>query len=176
MDLRADAHVPFPRDMVFAAYRDDMPHLLRYLPNVRDIEMTSRREEGPRVDIVSVWHGGGQIPGALRAVLNESMLRWTDHATWDAASFRCEWRTETHAFPTAVTCSGCNVFVEDGPSASRLEIRGELAVDAKKIRGVPSFVAGKLSRLIEDFLVTNIRENFAETTRGLAKYLAERAS
>jgi len=175
MDLRADAHVPFPRGMVFAAYRDAMPHVLRYLPNVRSIEITSRRQEGPRVDVVNVWHGGGQIPGALRAVLNESMLQWTDHATWDASSFRCEWRTQTHAFPTAVTCSGCTVFMEDGPRASLLEIRGELTVDAKKIRGVPSFVAANLSRLIEDFLVANIRANFAETARGLAKHLTDRA-
>ena len=41
MELRADARIPFPRDVVFAAYRDEMTGLLQYLPNVRRIEVKS---------------------------------------------------------------------------------------------------------------------------------------
>jgi hypothetical protein len=174
MELRADARIAFPRGTVFATYRDDMLKLLPYLPNVQGIEVQSRKDDGPRVEVVNVWRGGGDIPGAIRAVLGESMLAWTDYATWDATSFRCEWRNETHAFADAIRSSGRNTFLDDGPSGTLVEIRGTLDVDAKKIRGVPSLFAGKIGRAIEEFLVAKIRTNLVETARGLEKYLADR--
>ena len=42
MELRADALIPFPRDVVFAAYRDDITKVLAYLPNVRQYRGASR--------------------------------------------------------------------------------------------------------------------------------------
>ena len=171
MELRADAHIPFPREVVFAAYRDELSHVLKYLPNVRGIEIKSRKEDGPRIELVNVWHGGGEIPAAARAVLSESMLSWTDYATWDTDKMRCDWRIETHAFTEAVHCSGFNVFLEDGPGKTLLEIRGKLEIDAKKIRGVPGFVAGRVGKTIEDFLGNKIQPNLVETIKGLEKYL-----
>jgi hypothetical protein len=175
MDLRADAHIPFPRDVVFAAYRDDITKVLAYLPNVRCIDVKSRKDEGPVAELVNVWHGGGEIPAAARAVLSESMLSWTDYAKWDAEKLRCEWRIETHAFTEAVTCQGFNVFLEDGPGKTLMEIRGAIAIDAKKIRGVPGFLAGKVGRTVEDFLGSKIQPNLVETAKGLTKYLEQRA-
>jgi hypothetical protein len=86
----------------------------------------------------------------------------------------CEWRTETHAFTEAVQCMGTNRFVEEGVDRTLLEIRGTLAIDAKKIRGVPSFLAGKIGRGVEEFLVSKIQANLVETAKGLEKYLEER--
>jgi hypothetical protein len=174
MDLYVDAHIPFPRDVVFKAYRDDLTKLLPYLPNVRSIEVKSRQENGARVETVLIWHGGGEIPGALRAVLSESMLAWTDYATWDSEAFRCEWRTETHAMTEAVHSRGYNLFVEDGPGRAVLQLRGKFEVDAKKIRGVPGFLAGRLARAAEDFLGGKIEPNLHETAKGIARYLQER--
>jgi hypothetical protein len=171
MDLRADAHIPFPRDVVFAAYRDDIAKLLPYLPNVRGIEVQSRKDAGPVSELVSVWHGGGEIPAAARAVLSEAMLSWTDHASWDAQKLACDWRIETHAMREAVLCQGVNVFLEDGPGRTLLEIRGVLDIDAKKIRGVPGFLAGKVGRTVEEFLGGKIQPNLVETAKGVTKYL-----
>jgi len=174
MDIRADARIPFPRDVVFTAYRDELADLLPYLPNVRSIEIKSRKETGAVLEFVNEWRGGGDIPAALRAVLSESVLAWTDYATWRADAMRCDWRTETHAFTDAVTCKGSNVFTADGDGATLLEIRGSLEIDAKKIRGVPSLFAGKVGRMAEEFLVAKIQSNLVETAKGLAKYLEER--
>src|SRR5580704_12140959 len=124
MEIRADARIPFPREIVFAAYRDEITDLLPYLPNVRSIEVKSRKEEGGVIEFVNEWRGGGDIPGAIRAVLSESVLAWTDYAAWHADDMRCEWRTETHAFTDAVTCKGINRFVVDGDARTLLEIRG----------------------------------------------------
>jgi hypothetical protein len=174
MDLRADARIPFPRNTVFAAYRDEITELLPYLPNVRSIEVKSRTGESPLVQLVNVWHGGGDVPSAVRAVLGDSMLSWTDHATWNESTLRCDWRTETQAFAEALHCAGYDLFLEDGQGKTLLEIRGTIEVDAKKIRGVPGFLAGKVGRTIEDFLGGKIQANLIETAKGLTRYLEEK--
>ena len=171
MDLRADSRIAFPRAVVFRAYRDDLPKLVPYLPNVRSIDVKSRDEQGSIVKLVNLWHGGGEIPRAAQAVLSEKMLSWTDHATWNEDDFTCAWRMETHAFTEAVRCEGTNRFLEDGAGATRLEIRGVLSIDGKAIRGVPGFLAGKVAHTIEDFLAKRIEPNLAEMGAGLARYL-----
>jgi hypothetical protein len=172
MDLRADARIPFPRSMVFAAYRDDMDKLLPYLPNVRAIEVKSRKEHGAVVEIVNHWRGGGEIPAAVRVVLSESMLAWVDYAKWDADALACDWRTETPAFAQSMQSSGRNAFHDDGSGKTLLEVRGSIVIDAKKLPGVPGFFAGSVGRLAEAFLVEKIQANLLETARAMSKYLA----
>jgi hypothetical protein len=174
MDIHLDARIPFPREVVFTTYRDDMAKLLPYLPNVRSIEVKSRKDDGPRTETVLIWHGGGDIPGALRAVLSESMLSWTDYATWDSQALRCDWRTESHALTDAVHSHGSNSFVEDGPGKTLLQMRGKFEIDARKIRGVPGFLAGKVGKAAEEFLGGKIEPNLLETAKGMARYLAEK--
>jgi hypothetical protein len=174
MEIRVDARIPHSRDVVFKVYRDDMTKLLPFLPNVRSIELKSRAEDGARTSIVLVWRGGGDIPTALRAVLSESMLSWTDYATWDAGSFTCDWRTEAHALADAVRSSGKNLFLEEAPGRTLLQVRATFEVDAKKIRGVPGFLAGKVGKAAEEFLGGKIEPNVAETARGVTQYLEKR--
>ncbi|MBV9947850.1 MAG: hypothetical protein JOZ69_13435 [Myxococcales bacterium] len=171
MELHADASIPFPRDVVFATYRDHIAELVPFLPNVRSIQVRSRSDDGAVATMVNDWHGGGDIPGAVRAIVGDAMLSWTDHARWDATTFRCDWRTETQAFAEALQCSGVNEFLEDGPGKTRLLVRGTLQVDAKKVRGVPGFLAGKVGRTIEEFLGSRINVNLAETGKALTRYL-----
>ena len=175
MELHADARIPYPRDAVFAAYRDHLAELLPHLPNVRRIEVKSREEKGPIVQLVNEWHGGGEIPAAVRAVLGDSMLTWVDHATWDSGAVQCDWRTETRAFGDALQCEGHNEFLEDGPGRTHLRVRGKIEVDAKRLRGVPGFLAGTVGRTLEEFLGGRIQANLVETAKGLTKYLEERA-
>ena len=174
MDLVADAKIPFPKPVVFAAYRDDMLKLVPYLPNVRAIEVKSRKDEPPVTDLVNIWHGGGEIPAAARAFLSEAMLSWTDHAHWDESKWTCDWRIETHSFTEAVTCRGSNTFVEDD-SGTTLRIRGVISIDASKVKGVPGFLAGKVSKALEEFLGNKIRPNLIEVSDGLTKYLKANA-
>jgi hypothetical protein len=174
MEIRVDAHIPFPRDVVFEAFRDDITKLLPYLPNVRNIELKSRKDDGPRSEIAMVWKGGGDIPAALRAFLSEAMLSWTDYATWDSQALRCDWRTETHALTEAVNSHGTNTFVDDGPGKTVLQMRGTFEIDPKKIRGLPGFVANKVGKTAEEFLGGKIAPNLLETAKGLTRYLQER--
>jgi hypothetical protein len=173
MDLRADARIPFPRQIVFTVYRDDIVKVVPYMTNVQAIEIRSRKDDGPNVTFVNEWKGGGDIPAAARAVLSEAVLSWTDYATWNSDSLTCDWRIETHAMTEALKCTGQNRFVEDGPDATRLEIRGTFDVDASKIKGVPRLLAGPIGRTVEEFMVSKIQSNLVETAKSLTKYLEE---
>lgn len=174
MLISADATLAHARPLVYAAYRDDLLELLAYLPNVRGIEVKSRKSEGSRTELVNLWRGGGEIPAVARAFVSEAMLSWDDHATWDESAWTCAWRIETHAFTEAVECRGLNRFVEV-EGGTRIEIRGELSIDARKIKGVPSMFAGKVASAVESVLVAKIQPNLVEVSEGLRKHLARRA-
>jgi hypothetical protein len=173
MELRADANIPFPRPIVFAAYRDKLLDMLPFLPNVRTIEIRKREEDGHVVKLLNFWKGGGDIPPAARAFVSEAMLSWLDYATWDESEFTCAWKIEPQALTEAIHCVGKNCFFEDG-SKTRLEIRGVLDIDAKKIKGVPGFLSGKVSKVVEELLVSKIKPNLVSTADGLTKYLEAR--
>lgn len=172
MLLSADSTLKFPRETVFTAYRDKLVELVEFLPNILRIEQTSREDEGAVTRIVNVWHGGGEVPAAARMVLSESMLGWTDYATWNADDFTCAWRIETRSFTEAVSCEGKNRFVVDG-DATRLEIRGEIQIDASRIKGVPKLLGKSVSKTVEDYLVKRITPNLLSVSEGLARYLAK---
>jgi hypothetical protein len=89
-------------------------------------------------------------------------------------TLRCDWRIETHAFTEAVRSQGSNAFAEGGAGKTLLQLRGTFEIDAKKIRGVPGFLAGKIGKALEDFLGGKIESNLAETAKGLTRYLEER--
>ena len=171
MQLHADARIPFPRETVFAAYRDDITRLLPFLPNVRAIEVKSRRDDGLRVEMVNEWRGGGDIPAAVRAVLGESVLSWTDYASWDGRTFSCAWRTETQAFGDAMKCQGQNEFVEDGAGADH-RLGSRCARHRRSQDPWGAWIScrhggssgGGFSRL-ED------QANLLETAKGLERYL-----
>jgi len=172
MELRTEATIDQPRDVVFRAYRDLLPDLISYLPNVRRIDVKSRQEKGHLVELVNQWYGGGDIPAPLRAVLSDAVLSWTDYAEWNEQDFTCKWRNET-AFKEAVNSHGVNHFVELGPNRMAIRIDGRIDVDASKVPGVPRLVAGKIGKLIESFLIKQVQDNLQEVARGVGRYLRE---
>lgn len=175
MEIVADAVIPYSRPLVFATYRDNLPELVRYLPNIREIKVLARNDRGSEIDLVNEWKGGGDIPAVARSVLHESMLMWTDHATWFEHDFRVEWRTDVHAFPGAVKSEGTNRFVEV-PEGTRLSIRGSFTCDASKVPGVPRLLAKTVGGTIEKVMVGQIAKNAIEIARGVAKMIGERGS
>jgi hypothetical protein len=175
MDLEADALVPFDRELVFRTYRDELPEIVEFMPSVRRIEVKSREDQGNVTRLVNVWRGGGEIPAAARVVLSESMLSWTDHALWDSLTQTCRWRIETHSFRDAVRCEGSTRFVAtDG--TTRIEIRGELVIDATRIRGVPKFLTKGVGNTVTEFLVRKIGPNLLEASEGVRRYLERKKS
>jgi len=112
MRLDVSIDMPFSRSAIYAVYRDKLPDLVPYLPNVRGISVTSRTDEGKISKLVNRWKGGGDIPAAVRKFLSEDLLEWDDHATWDESKYETYWRTIVPAFKDAVDASGTNFFEE----------------------------------------------------------------
>ena len=171
MRIEADSIVPFARARTYAAYRDELSHLVRYLPNVRGLDVEERDAADGVVRLRNVWRGGGEIPVALRPIVDGEMLSWTDHATWTASDWRCEWHIETHLLSEAVRCHGTTEFIELSGERTRLEIRGELTIDLSRLRVVPTFLAGSLGRKVEQFLVRQITPNLTGVSDALTKHL-----
>jgi hypothetical protein len=177
MEIKTDVTLPYPRERVFATYRDRLEELLVYLPNIRKLSIRSREDRGEEVLLVNEWTGGGEIPAVARSFLRESMLSWTDHATWKKATFLCDWRTEVHAFPGALLSSGFNRFVEVGLAGApgggtRIEFRGALTCDASRVPGVPKLLARSINGTVEKVFVGKIGENLVGVGEGIGKLLA----
>lgn len=174
MRIEADSVLPFPRERVYRAYRDELPDFTRYLPNVRAIDVKSREElPGNVVKLHNVWHGGGDIPAPVVKLLGNESLAWDDHATWKQDEWCVEWNIKTNVFTEAVACGGKNTFIELGPERTRLEIHGEISIDVKKVRGIPSFLAGSIGKTVENFLVKQITANLTSVSDALTRYLKE---
>ena len=172
MDLRVSAEVPLPRARTYQIYRDHLIDLLPYLPNVQSVEPKEVSGVPPVMRKVAVWRGGGDIPAAVRSVLGESMLAWTDTATWDESRWHCAWSIETHSFKDALHCHGENRYIEIDPTRTRVDIEGKISVDATKIRGVPKILARSIGPTIERFLAARIGDNLKEIARGVARFAA----
>lgn len=171
MKIETTADIAFPRDIVFATYRDKLPELVPYLANVRSITVTSRIDEGSIVKFVNLWKGGGEIPTVVRKFLSEELLQWDDLATWNAVDFTCQWQTVVPSFKDAVDARGHNTFVERTPGVTTLTIKGDLKVDAAKVKGVPRILAGTVGPAIEAFLVAAIKPNLVAVAKGVEKFL-----
>jgi hypothetical protein len=174
MHLSAEATIPFPRSCVFEAYRDRLPELLPYLPNIRAIEVMSRRDTGTVTELVNLWHGMGEIPAAARAFLDERLLSWTDHARWDQADWSCHWRMQTHVFTEAIHAEGDNRYTEKG-GVTRLVIEGALDIDPKKLKGVPRLFAGTIAKAAEQIVIGRVKPNLLEVAAGVSRFLEKQA-
>jgi hypothetical protein len=170
MEIESDVSLSFPRARIFKTYRDRLEEVAPCLPNVRSIEVASREDRPGEVVLVNEWAGGGDIPAVARAIVSESMLSWTDHATWKEGTFTMEWRTVVHAFPGALESSGVNRFVET-PTGTTIEFRGSLVCDASKVPGVPKLMARTLNGTLEKLFVGKIAENLVAVGRGVGKLL-----
>jgi hypothetical protein len=180
MELRADARISFPREVVFATYRDRLPELVPHLPNVKRISVEKREDDFGGTSGVSkmlnLWEAKGDIPKVAQAVIKPDMLAWLDYALWNQNDWTCEWRIETKMFTQNIKCGGKNRYVSIDASTSVLEIRGDLDVDLKGIPGVPRFLAGAVAPAVEKFVIALLTPNLTSVAKGLEAFLKEEAA
>jgi hypothetical protein len=172
MIIAVDTYVPFPRALTYATFRDKLLDIAPYMPNVSSIQLTSRQDGDTTVDCVYECLGGGDIPALIKAFLNEEMLGWTEYDTWNLSDLTLNWQIKTYAFTEAVYCAGTNRFLEQG-STTLVESRGELAIDASKIEGVPSFLANQVTSIVTEFLGKKIELNLQQMSEGVCQYLKQ---
>lgn len=170
MKFRSESTIPHPRDAVFAAYRDNLPEVIRFLDDISAVNVLAREETGGVVKLHNEWVSERDIPSVAQQFIKPEHLRWDDHASWDASSYVCHFDIRTRAFTDAVRCDGTNTFVDD-PKGTRVILEGTFEVTNIKVPGVPSFLAKRLVPQIESFIIGLVRPNLEKVNEAVGRYL-----
>lgn len=173
MEIKANTKVPYPRDVVYGAMRDQMPRLAEFLPNIDTISVESREDSDTGTVLVNKWRAAkSEIPMVARKFVKPEQMFWLDYATWVDADWRCSWRLEMGFMKERVQCSGTTTYVEvDG--GTELQIDGDLQVQLKGL--IPRLLIGKAKPAIEGFVTRMLRPNFQKTADALTDYLNAQA-
>lgn len=174
MKLYSRDELDFPLDLVYETLRDKLPEIAEGLPNVKKVDVESREEEGNIIRFVNRWHGVGEIPKAVKAIIKPDMLSWIDRAVWNADDHTCHWQLEVQFFRDNIRCAGVNYYKPLGKDRTAIEITGNLDISVKGIRGVPRLLENKLSVQIEKFLGKMVTPNLSNVNKKLDEYLKAR--
>lgn len=172
MNLSAEAYVSSARDAVFVAFRNQLAQLVERSSNTRIAAVRFRDEKGPLLHAKCQWHGGGTLPAAVQGIVTPPMVIWTSEAIWDARVFVCEWKVAPDVLlPDSIKCSGRTSFVKRGDQDTMIQILGTVATDARKLPGVPSYLAGKVGRAVDEFIAARLQSNLLEMAAAAADVL-----
>jgi hypothetical protein len=174
MRIHTESLIRHPQAAVYGAYRDRLPEIAAYIPDVKEIVVHSREDVPGGVKLHNEWIASREIPSYARAFLKPEMLRWDDYADWRDDEHMVRWTLKLRLFTDSVRCSGTNTFrkVDDGKTAVVLE--GDLDIDLKTIPGVPRILAGGLKPQVEKFIVSLITPNLERVNQSLQQFLDEK--
>jgi len=175
MKIHSESRIHHPLELVYACYRDQLPQIAPYTPDIREIIVNSREdlEQGPKLH--NIWIADRDIPKVAQRIIKPEMLRWDDFAEWNNTAKHVDWRLNIPAFPDQVACSGRNAFFADGPNATRVVLTGDLKINVKNVPGVPRLLAGRIAPKLEAFIVKLITPNLEKVNHSLERFLDENA-
>ncbi|MFZ5480055.1 MAG: hypothetical protein ACOZNI_25040 [Myxococcota bacterium] len=171
MQIHASSLIHHPRARVYQAYRDELPKIAPYMPNIKEIVVRRREERPGGVKLHNEWIGKGEVPKVVQGIIRPDMLRWDDFADWDDAASACAWQIKLRAFTENVKCGGTNRFTEEGPGKTRVTLTGTLDIDLREIPGVPRVLAGTIAPQVEKFVIALITPNLEQVNASLGRYL-----
>jgi hypothetical protein len=176
MQIRSASVIDHPVEVVYRAYRDELPSIARTIPDIEEVRELSREPREGGVRIHNVWISSARLPPLVDKVIRPEHLRWDDHADWDDEDRAVDWRIATRVFTDQVSCGGRNRFEPVGEDRTRLVLDGELQIDIQRVPGVPRMVARRVGPRLERFLVSLITPNLEQVTEHLRRYLDERTA
>jgi hypothetical protein len=174
MRIHTESLIRHPQREVYEAYRDRLPEIAAYIPDVKEILVESREPFDGGIKLHNVWIAEREIPVFARAFLKPEMLRWDDYAEWRDSDHQVRWTLKLRVFTDNVRCSGTNTFrrIDDGKTSVTLE--GDLDIDLQRIPGVPRLLAGGLKPQVEKFIVSLITPNLERVNESLQQFLDEK--
>lgn len=173
MRIHSESLIRHPQEAVYGAYRDRLPEIAAYIPDVKEIRVESRVEGDGTVTIHNIWIADRDVPMYARAFIKPEMLQWDDYAEWKDAESRVYWRLELRIFTESVTCGGTNTFSRVDDETTKVCLDGNLDIDVKSIPGVPRLLAGGLKPKVEKFIVSLITPNLKRVNESLQQFLDE---
>lgn len=171
MRIHSESLIQHPQEAVYAAYRDRLPEVAAYIPDIKEILVVKREALDDGLQIHNIWVADREVPPFAKAIIRPDMLRWDDHACWSDSEQLVRWTLHINAFSEAVTCEGTNTFVAAGDRATRVVLEGDLQIDLAKVRGVPRLMAGRLGPKVERFIVSLITPNLEKVNESLGAFL-----
>jgi hypothetical protein len=175
MRIHSESRIRHPLGEVYKAYSDDLPKLVPYIPDIKDIVVKSREATPYGKKIWNRWIAGADLPTVVQSVIKPEMLQWDDFAEWHDAETYVDWRLSFPAFPNRVKCGGRNAFIGDGDQ-TRVVLTGTLEIDLKDFPGIPSLVARRVGPKVEEFIVKLITPNLERVNRSLQQYLDDQVA
>jgi len=173
MRIHSESLIRHPQEKVYGAYRDRLPEIAAYIPDVKEIRVESREDRDGEVTIHNIWIADRDVPLFARAFLKPDMLEWDDYAEWKDAESRVYWKLRLRVFTDSVTCSGTNTFEAASDGTTKVRLEGDLDIDVKSIPGVPRMLAGGLKPKVEKFIVSLITPNLQKVNESLQQFLDE---
>ena len=174
MRIHSESLIRHPQPKVYQAYRDRLPEIAEYIPDVKEIVVESREAYDGGVKIHNVWIADREVPVFAKAFLKPEMMRWDDYADWRDAESRVHWKLKLRVFTDQVTCGGTNTFKKVDERTTAVVLEGDLDIDLKNIPGVPKLFAGGLKPKVEKFIVSLITPNLERVNESLQQFLDEK--
>jgi len=175
VQFRFDQIINHPRQLVFETYRDRLPELVPYLPNLDRIEVVERSDPGDgSVKLKNLWCGNVKIPKAARPFVKEELMSWYDHASWNPRQYTVDWVFELRVFAEAASCSGHNSFEDLDGKRTRYLLTGELLIDLGKMPFIPR-IFRPLAPRVEQWLINNVQPNLESIGAAVGQFLDDQA-
>ena len=172
--IHSESRIHHPIERVYQVYRDRLPEIAPYIPDIARIEVRSRVEgpHGPK--LLNEWFASPAIPKIAQGIVTDDMKRWLDHAEWHDAEQYVAWTLELPAFGEQVLCTGRNSFYPDG-KGTRVVLTGDLQIKVNRIPGVPRIMLGKIIPKVEEFVVKLITPNLERVNSSLERFIDDQA-
>ena len=173
MRIHSESIIQHPLELVYDAYRNRLPEVAKYIPDIREIRVHSVEERDGGADIHNEWISDTEMPKGVNKIVRPEHLRWDDYAVWDDVNHWVDWKIKTKVFTNSVSCSGRNRFVAEGHS-TRVILEGDLNINIASIPGVPRIIGNRIRPRIESFIVKLVTPNLKRVNECLQTYLDDR--
>ncbi len=174
MKIYSESRIHHPVDAVYQVYRDRLPEIAAYLPDVARIVVREREDTGNGPKLLNEWFADPSIPQIAQRFIKDDMKRWLDHATWHDDERYVAWVIELPSFGEQVVCSGRNSFFADG-KGTRVVLDGDLQIKVTKVPGLPRMMVRKVVPKVEEFVVKLITPNLEQVNRSLEQFMDDLA-
>lgn len=176
MRFEVEDHARFPRATVFAAHRDRLEDIVKFLPDVERVELRGReRHAGGKEVQHHHWTGSpAALPVLIRPLVPPALLQWRQVTTWDGANWRADWSIDVPGLGEAIAASGRHLYLEDGQHC-RMELEGDFSFRPDRVPQLKQVPAAAVP-MIEGVVVKIIVPMIQRTGEAVAKFLEQEAA
>jgi hypothetical protein len=161
--FRVDQRIAGDPDAVARVFADPGYYaVLGQLPKLGTPQLLSHSEEGDVVRLRVRFRFEGELNRAARAALDPDRLTWVEESTHDLGRRHVEFRLSPDHYRDRLRCSGRYWFEPAGDGITFRHAEGEVHVRTPFV-----------GRVVEQALVSGLREHLGAEVEVVERYLAE---